>query len=221
MCKQKLFILSPDPEPLEESRKKRRTSEGSSAPGTPATSTPAASQVLSEDRYANHGFFLRSARVLGGIGHSGLGKQDRAQYFAGVIFNETRSKVRLINVVYDVIIRSIKSKSKKRKLLRSMLVSTLKSLDKNYIYIACAIETKTILVLLICSFFFRMKSFRASLYNLFQKERAQSVQLDQVTKHVNSEHVAEPFTDDDIMSAISAMMDENQVMLSDKIVFLI
>ena len=66
-----------------------------------------------------------------------------------------------------------------------------------------------------------MKSFRASLYNLFQKERAQSVQLDQVTRHVNSEHVAEPFTDDDIMSAISAMMDENQVMLSDKIVFLI
>ncbi|KAK7091922.1 zygotic DNA replication licensing factor mcm3-like [Littorina saxatilis] len=111
-----------DPEPLEESRKKRKASDGSSAPGTPAPSTPAASsapaasQALSEDR---------------------------------------------------------------------------------------------------------MKSFRASLYNLFQKERAQSVQLDQVTTHVNSEHKAEPFTEEEIMSAISAMMDENQVMLSDKIVFLI
>jgi hypothetical protein len=76
-------------------------------------------------------------------------------------------------------------------------------------------------MLLFLFFFFRLKLFKASLYNLFQKERAQSVQLDQVTGHVNTEHQSKPFTEDEIMSAISAMMDENQVMLSDKIVFLI
>ena len=76
-------------------------------------------------------------------------------------------------------------------------------------------------LLLDLSLCFRLKSFRASLYKLFQKERAQSVQLDQVTTHVNSEHASEPFNDDDIMNAISAMMDENQIMLSDRIVFLI
>lgn len=67
----------------------------------------------------------------------------------------------------------------------------------------------------------RLKAFKTSLHNLFQKMRVQSVQLDQVTAHVNDEHEAHPFTDDEIMSAISTMMDENQVMLSDKIVFLI
>ena len=70
-------------------------------------------------------------------------------------------------------------------------------------------------------FFFRLKSFRTSLYNLFQKERAQSVQLDQVTAHVNSEHADARFSDEEIMSAISAMMDDNQVMLSDQVLFLI
>nr|KAG5699914.1 hypothetical protein BaRGS_018213 [Batillaria attramentaria] len=67
----------------------------------------------------------------------------------------------------------------------------------------------------------RLKSFRASLYNLFQKERAQSVQLDQINQHVNKEHASEPFSDEEVLAAISAMMDENQVMLSDNIVFLI
>ena len=49
---------SADPEPLEESRKKRRASEGSSAPGTPAPSTPAVSQSISEDRYASDWFCM-------------------------------------------------------------------------------------------------------------------------------------------------------------------
>ena len=70
-------------------------------------------------------------------------------------------------------------------------------------------------------FVFRMKSFRTSLFNLFQKERAQSVQLDNVMTHVNNEHKSQPFTSDEIRAAIGAMMDENQVMLSDNIVFLI
>lgn len=107
-----------EPESLESSRRKRRQSEGSSAPGTPAPSSPAASQraSLSQDR---------------------------------------------------------------------------------------------------------LKVFRSSLYNLFQKERAQSVMLDQITQHVNKEHASEPFSEEDILAAVNAMMDENQVMLSDKMVFLI
>ncbi|PVD32239.1 hypothetical protein C0Q70_07672 [Pomacea canaliculata] len=67
----------------------------------------------------------------------------------------------------------------------------------------------------------RLNAFRTSLYKLFQAQRAQSVQLDQVVTHVNAEHPDEQFSKEEVTSAILAMMDENQVMLSDNIVFLI
>ncbi|XP_076457176.1 zygotic DNA replication licensing factor mcm3-like [Babylonia areolata] len=67
----------------------------------------------------------------------------------------------------------------------------------------------------------RLKEFRGALYQLFQKERAQSVTLDQVKTHLHAHLPHQPFTADETMAAISAMMDENQVMLSDQILFLI
>ncbi|XP_059158945.1 zygotic DNA replication licensing factor mcm3-like [Physella acuta] len=67
----------------------------------------------------------------------------------------------------------------------------------------------------------RLKVFRSSLYQLYKKERAQSVQLDQIKAHMSAEHKDTPFSEDEIMSAIDKMMDENQVMLSDNIVFLV
>lgn len=67
----------------------------------------------------------------------------------------------------------------------------------------------------------RLKVFRSSLYQLYKKERAQSVQVDQIKAHMATTHKDAPFNDDEIMSAIDKMMDDNQVMLSDNIVFLV
>lgn len=70
-------------------------------------------------------------------------------------------------------------------------------------------------------FYTRLKVFRSSLYQLYKKERAQSVQLDQIKTYVAAEHKDAPFSEDEIMAAIDKMMDANQVMLSDNIVFLV
>ncbi|KAH9494473.1 Zygotic DNA replication licensing factor mcm3 [Bulinus truncatus] len=67
----------------------------------------------------------------------------------------------------------------------------------------------------------RLKVFRSSLNQLFKKSQAQSVSLDSVKEHMASQHKDTPFTENEIMGAIDKMMDENQVMLSDNIVFLI
>lgn len=67
----------------------------------------------------------------------------------------------------------------------------------------------------------RLKIFRTSLYQLFKKERAQSVNLDDVKKHMATTHADSPFSNDELMAAIDKMMDENQVMLSDQILFLV
>ncbi|XP_041360828.1 zygotic DNA replication licensing factor mcm3-like [Gigantopelta aegis] len=67
----------------------------------------------------------------------------------------------------------------------------------------------------------RLKVFRASLFNLFKAEHAQSVQLSKIKPFVNKEQPEKEFDDDEIILAIESMMDVNQVMLSDDIVFLI
>ena len=69
--------------------------------------------------------------------------------------------------------------------------------------------------------FFRLKVFRASLFNLFKAEHAQSVQLSKIKPFINKEQPEKEFDDDEIIVAIESMMDANQVMLSDDIVFLI
>ncbi|XP_071097249.1 zygotic DNA replication licensing factor mcm3-like [Haliotis cracherodii] len=67
----------------------------------------------------------------------------------------------------------------------------------------------------------RLKTFRSSLFNLFKAEHAQSVQLDKIRAFVNKEQAGSEFTQDEIMQAIDQMMDVNQIMLSDNVVFLI
>ena len=67
----------------------------------------------------------------------------------------------------------------------------------------------------------RLKVFRSSLYQLYKRERAQSVQLQQIKDFMEAELASHTFSDDEIMAAIDKMMDENQVMLSDNIVFMV
>ncbi|XP_005107582.1 zygotic DNA replication licensing factor mcm3 [Aplysia californica] len=67
----------------------------------------------------------------------------------------------------------------------------------------------------------RLKVFRTSLNQLFKKERAQSVALNSVRGHMASEHGDSPFSEEEMMAAIDRMQDENQVMLSDNILFLV
>ena len=68
---------------------------------------------------------------------------------------------------------------------------------------------------------FRLKEFKASLFRLFDKEHAQSLSVEKVQEHVNKEHSAEPFSEEELWGALEKMMDDNQLMVSDKVVFLI
>jgi len=67
----------------------------------------------------------------------------------------------------------------------------------------------------------RLKIFRSALNDVFKAERAQSVTLDVVKKHMSSNKIEKPFTQEEIMAAVDKMQDENQVMLSDNILFLV
>ncbi|CAH1772733.1 unnamed protein product [Owenia fusiformis] len=67
----------------------------------------------------------------------------------------------------------------------------------------------------------RLKIFKSSLFNLFKSEHAQSMALERVSEHVNKEHPDKNFTETDIHAAIDKMMEDNQIMLSDNILFLI
>ena len=62
--------------------------------------------------------------------------------------------------------------------------------------------------------------FKASLFSLFKSEHAQSVSLEKVRGQMEKDHAGE-FNEDDIFAAIEKMMDSNQVMLADDVVFLI
>lgn len=65
-----------------------------------------------------------------------------------------------------------------------------------------------------------MKVFRSSLFNLFKSEHAQSVSLDKVKDFVNKE-TSDDFSEVDVFTALETMMEANQVMLTDNVVFLI
>ena len=72
-----------------------------------------------------------------------------------------------------------------------------------------------------CLTFFRLKIFRASLLELFQAEHAQSLELSRVIDHVNAKNPTAQFSRDEILAAVQKMTDENQIMLSDDVIFLI
>lgn len=65
-----------------------------------------------------------------------------------------------------------------------------------------------------------MKSFRTSLFNLFKSEHAQSVSLDKVRGQISKDY-GDQYSEDEIFEAINKMMEANQVMLADDVVFLI
>ena len=67
----------------------------------------------------------------------------------------------------------------------------------------------------------RLKLFKSSLLNLFRSEHAQSVPMDKVRTHVNKENAGAEFDNTEMLAAIDKMMDDNQVMLADDVIFLI
>ena len=69
--------------------------------------------------------------------------------------------------------------------------------------------------------FHRLKTFKASMLNLFWNEHAQSLSLNQVHQHVNSDNPNAQYGEDELHAAIDKMMDDNQLMLSDDMLFLI
>lgn len=73
-----------------------------------------------------------------------------------------------------------------------------------------------------CSLSCRLKKFKASLLNLFKSQHAQSLELDLVREQLKREHQdKDAFSENEMFAAIERMMDDNQVMLSDQVVFLI
>jgi DNA replication licensing factor MCM3 len=67
----------------------------------------------------------------------------------------------------------------------------------------------------------RLKVFKASLFKLFQQEHAQSLSVDRVRLQVNEDNASAAFPDEELMAAIDKMQEDNQIMLSDNIIFLI
>lgn len=65
----------------------------------------------------------------------------------------------------------------------------------------------------------KLNKFRKALFSKFEAEHAQSLSASTVIEWVNKD--SEEFSQDEVNSCLSQMMDENQVMLSDDTVFLI
>ncbi|XP_067934630.1 DNA replication licensing factor MCM3-like [Watersipora subatra] len=67
----------------------------------------------------------------------------------------------------------------------------------------------------------RLNHFKAMLYQLFRHEHSQSVTMDSLRTYVESHTKGEAFSDSEITAAIEAMSDENMIMVSNDIIFLI
>ncbi|XP_007516579.1 DNA replication licensing factor MCM3 isoform X1 [Erinaceus europaeus] len=66
----------------------------------------------------------------------------------------------------------------------------------------------------------RLKAFKAALLEVFREAHAQSVGMNRVTETINKDK-EEPFSSEEIQAALSKMQDDNQVMVSEGIIFLI
>ncbi|GAB1284830.1 DNA replication licensing factor MCM3 [Apodemus speciosus] len=66
----------------------------------------------------------------------------------------------------------------------------------------------------------RLKAFKAALLEVFQEAHAQSVGIVNLTESINR-NKEEPFSSEEIQASLSRMQDDNQVMVSEGIVFLI
>lgn len=66
----------------------------------------------------------------------------------------------------------------------------------------------------------RLKAFKAALLEVFKASHAQSVGLKSVMESINRDN-PEPFSAAEVKMALAHMQDDNQVMVSDDIIFLI
>lgn len=66
----------------------------------------------------------------------------------------------------------------------------------------------------------RLAVFRSSLNKLYKKDNTQMLPMTRITEYLNSEHKDKPYSKDEIDAAVIRMMDANQVMLSDDVLFL-
>ncbi|XP_059793409.1 DNA replication licensing factor MCM3 [Balaenoptera ricei] len=66
----------------------------------------------------------------------------------------------------------------------------------------------------------RLKAFKVALLEVFREAHAQSVGMNRLTESINQDN-EEPFSSAEIQAALSRMQDDNQVMVSEGIVFLI
>ncbi|KAM6184708.1 DNA replication licensing factor MCM3 isoform 3-T3 [Rhynchocyon petersi] len=66
----------------------------------------------------------------------------------------------------------------------------------------------------------RLKAFKVALLEVFREAHAQSVGMNRLTESINRD-TEEPFSSEEIQAALSKMQDDNQVMVSEGIIFLI
>lgn len=66
----------------------------------------------------------------------------------------------------------------------------------------------------------RLKAFKAALLEVFKASHAQSVGLKSVMESINRDN-PEPFSLPEVKLALAHMQDDNQIMVSDDIIFLI
>lgn len=66
----------------------------------------------------------------------------------------------------------------------------------------------------------RLKAFKVALLDVFREAHAQSVGMNRLTESINRDS-EEPFSSVEIQAALSKMQDDNQVMVSEGIIFLI
>ncbi|KAG8178125.1 hypothetical protein JTE90_020830 [Oedothorax gibbosus] len=67
----------------------------------------------------------------------------------------------------------------------------------------------------------RLKEFRSIIHKLFKERHAQSVPVPVLNEYLIKQELAEPFTPEEVNSALEAMTEANQVMVANDIVFLI
>ncbi|CAH3936399.1 unnamed protein product [Pieris brassicae] len=67
----------------------------------------------------------------------------------------------------------------------------------------------------------RLSLFKAALQQLFRDERANSLPLERIVRHLDEKHPSAPFDRAEVAAALTAMTHDNQVMMADDIVFLI
>lgn len=94
---------------------------------------------------------------------------------------------------------------------------------QSHVLVVCVISSRIWFLMFLWSVWsmHRLKLFKASLLKLFKQEHAQSLPLDTVKGFVNSEHAKTPFSEGELQAAVTKMQDENQLMIADKMVFLI